>query len=129
MKKLMIAGLILGATTLAVAKLPAASPEAAAKAQEAAAKAAWSGKVDAYRLCQVQDRVAAAYFKTMQAAGKETKAATTTAACADPGTFAYVPAEAAKPLEASGAHSPAATAVSPPSTKVPDAVTNPAKKP
>ena len=48
-------------------------------------------------------------------------------ACADPGPFTYTPPEA-KPLEASGAHSPAGTATSPPSTKQPDAVGNPAKK-
>jgi hypothetical protein len=36
------------------------------------------------------------------------------ASCADPGPFAYTPPEQ-KPLETSGAHSPAATAASPPS--------------
>lgn len=129
MKKLMIASLLLGACALAMAKLPAPAPEAKAKADEAAAKAAWAGKVDSYQLCQSQDRVAASYFQTAQAAGKPTRPATTTPPCADPGSFAYAPAEPAKPLEASGAHSPASTAASPPSTKAPDAVVNPDKKP
>ncbi|NRF50533.1 hypothetical protein HRF68_23535, partial [Pseudomonas stutzeri] len=40
------------------ATLPAPSAEAQAKAAEAKAKAAWSGKVAAYKLCQVQDTVA-----------------------------------------------------------------------
>ena len=129
MKKLFITSVLLAACSLAAAKLPPPSPEAKAKADEAAAKAAWAGKVDSYQLCQAQDRVAASYVKTAQAAGKETKPATATPPCADPGAFAYIPAEAPKPLEASGAHSPAATATSPPSSKVPDAVMNPAQKP
>ena len=129
MKKLLITSALLGACMLATAKLPPPTPEAKAKSDEAAAKAAWAGKVDAYQLCQSQDRVAASYLKSAQAAGKEVKPATATPPCADPGVFAYTPAEAAKPLEASGAHSPAATAASPPSSKVPDAVMNPDKKP
>jgi hypothetical protein len=36
--------------------------------------------------------------------------------CADPGPFAYAPPEQ-KPLETSGAHSPAANASSPPSVR------------
>lgn len=129
MKKMMIAGLLLGASALVMAKLPAPAPEAKAKADEAAAKAAWSGKTDAYQLCQSQDRVAASYYRSAQATAKETKPATATPPCVDSGTFAYAPVEAAKPLEASGAHSPAATATSPPGSKVPDAVLNPDKKP
>ncbi|MEO6322456.1 MAG: hypothetical protein ABIR56_17375 [Polaromonas sp.] len=129
MKKYLITSLMLGACALAMAKLPAASPEAKAKSDEAAAKTAWSGKADTYQLCLSQDRVAASYYKSAQAAGKSTKPAAATPACADPGTFAYVAPEKAKPLEASGAHSPAATATSPPGSKVPDAVMNPDKKP
>jgi hypothetical protein len=49
-------------------------------------------------------------------------------ACADPGPFAYnAPAE--KPLETSGAHSPAGNATSPPSVKQHSAEMAPAKKP
>lgn len=129
MKKLLIASLILGASTLVMAKLPAPTPEAKAKSDEAAAKSAWSGKIDAYKLCLAQDKTAAAYYKSAQAAAKETRPATVMPPCADPGAFSYAPAEAAKPLEAAGAHSPAATATSPPSSNVPDAVTNPVKKP
>ena len=129
MKKYLITSLLLAACSLAAAKLPSPTPEAKAKSDEAAAKAAWAGKVDSYQLCQAQDRVAARYMTSTQAAGKETKPATATPPCADPGTFAYIPAEAPKPIEASGAHSPATTAASPPSSTVPDAVLNPAKKP
>lgn len=128
MKKLLIAALFAGVSSLALAKLPPLSDEAKAKAAEAAAKAAWAGKVDSYLLCKSLDKVAASYYRTAKAAGKETKPPMATPACADPGAFSYKPPEAAKPIEAAGAHSPAATAASPPSTKQPDAVVNPAKK-
>lgn len=129
MKKLLITSLLLAACSLAAAKLPPPTPEAKAKSDEAAAKAAWAGKIDAFQLCQSQDRVAASYLKSAQAAGKEVKPVTATPPCADPGAFTYALPEAPKPLEASGAHSPAETASAPPSTKVPDAVSNPDKKP
>ena len=127
--RLLTWGLLAGVPALALAKLLPLNDEAKAKAAEAAAKAAWTGKVEAYQLCKAQDQVAASYYKSAKAAGKETRPPAAAPACADPGTFAYTPPEAAKPIEASGAHSPAATATSPPSTKQPDAVVNPAKKP
>lgn len=132
MKKLLISGLsaslLASVSVLALAKLPALSDDAKAKAAEAAAKTAWTGKLDAYQLCKSQDQVAAAYFKSAKAAGKETKAAAAVPACADPGSFVYTPPVAAKPLEAAGAHSPATNAASPPSGKQPDATLNQAKK-
>ncbi len=115
--------------SVALAKLPVPSDEAKAKAAEAAAKAAWSGKVGAYLACKAQDKVAAHYYKTAKAANKETKAAAAMPPCADPGAFSYAPVVAAKPLEASGAHSAAPTATSPPSSKTPAANIAPAKKP
>ena len=129
MKKLLISALTLCAASLAFAKLPPLSDEAKAKAAEAAAKSAWAGKVDNYLLCKSQDKVAVSYYKTAKAAGKDTKAAAVVPPCADPGAFVYVPPEAAKPIEAAGAHSPATTAASPPSTKAPDAAVNPANAP
>lgn len=95
------------------AKLPAPTPEAKAKADEAKNKTAWTDKVAAYKLCQSQDRVAAEYFKK---AGKEPKAAGTPA-CADPGAYVPLAAASAPPLEQSGAHSPPQTASKPPSDK------------
>ena len=103
----------------AAAKLPPVSDEAKAKAAEAAAKTAWSDKVAAYKLCQSQDRVAEQYRKTAKSAGKEPPAPITTAACADPGPFAAPTPVAARPLEASGAHSPPHTAATAPSTQQP----------
>jgi hypothetical protein len=110
------------------AKLPAPvlSEEAKAAAAAAADKAAWGNKVAAFKLCQSQDKAAANYLAQARAAGKQVAAPVATPPCADPG--AYV-AAAAKPVEAAGAHSPATTAITPPSTKQPDAVANPAKKP
>ena len=120
--------LLVAVSTAAMAKLPALSDEAKAKAAETAAKTAWTTKADNYLLCKSQDKVAASYYKTAMATGKPTKPAATVPPCADPGAFAYTLTEPAKPIEAAGAHSPAATAASPPSTKQPDAAVNPAKK-
>ena len=115
--KLSIAPLLLAllAAPLVQAKLPALTPEAQAKADEAKLKTAWTDKVGAYQLCRSMDRVAEHYVKTAKAAAKETRPPVTTAACADPGPF--VAAAPAPSLEAAGAHSPAATATAPPSSK------------
>ncbi len=79
----------------ALAKLPAPNDEAKAKAAEAAAKTAHAGKVDGYKLCKSQDKVAAQYRKSGKA-GKDAKPVST-APCADPGPFVYKPATAAAP--------------------------------
>lgn len=82
----------------AFGKLPPPSEEAAAKAAEAALKAAWSGKVANYQLCKSQEAAATHYFRAAKAAGKEVKPAAATPACADPGPFMSnpQPAEPAK---------------------------------
>ena len=48
---------------VAMAKLPPPDDAAKAKAAEAKNKTAWSSKVAAYKLCLVQDRVAAQYLR------------------------------------------------------------------
>jgi hypothetical protein len=91
-------------SSLVLAKLPAASDEAKAKAAEAAAKTAWAGKVDAYKLCLLQDKVAAYVKKGKPAEApkpvvkpvvKDAKPAVAPAAtatgCVDPGPFVYTP--------------------------------------
>jgi len=97
MKKFLVAGLLISASMLVMAKIPAPVLDDAgkAKAAETAAKTAWSGKVDNYKLCKSQDKAAASYYKTAKATGKPTKPAAATPACADPGPFAYKPAAAA----------------------------------
>ncbi len=109
------------------AKLPAPAPlsdEAKAKAAEAAARAAHGGKVAAFQLCRSMDVAAANHFKTAAAMGKPVNSATDAPACVDPGAFSYV---APKPVEGAGAHSPAATAVAPPSGSAPSSAPTPAK--
>ena len=104
----------------AFAKLPPPTDADKAKAAEAAAKSAWADKVGLYQLCLAQDRVAAAYRNSAKAAGKDVPApgAGAMVPCANPGPYvSSVTAPAAKPLEASGAHSPPGMATSPPSTK------------
>lgn len=143
-----LAALALVASFGVAAKLPPPDEAAKAKAAETAARAAWQAKVDAYKLCQAQDRVVAAYRRSGGAAavpapamqptvagadGGGTPSVATTPAlpaavppCADPGPFAYSPPEQ-KPLEASGAHSPAPTAANPPSVRAESATMAPAK--
>ena len=79
----------------AVAKLPAPSDEAKAKAAEAAAKTAHASKMDSYLLCKYQDQVAASFFQAAKKAGKEVKPAVSVPPCADPGPFVYAPAVSA----------------------------------
>jgi hypothetical protein len=114
------------AAASAWAKLPPVSDEAKAKAAEAAAKTAWTNKVADYQLCKAADRVAAVYLAEAKKAGK-TVTPTPTPPCADPGPFAYTPADP-RPIEAAGAHSPTKTAATPPSTMAPAATTTPTPK-
>jgi hypothetical protein len=93
----------------ALAKLPPPSDEAKAKAAEAAAKSAWSAKADAYKVCEIEDRLAKNYHVRVKGA----PAAQPTPPCVDPGPTPV----ADKPLEASEAHSPPGKATSPPSSK------------
>ncbi len=95
----------------AVAKLPALSDEAKAKAAEASAKTAHGGKVEAFLLCKAQDKVAARTNKAAKPAGKDAKAAAPSASsCVDPGPFVYTPAAAAAPAAPAAS---AAVAVAP----------------
>lgn len=117
------------AAPIAQAKLPPLSPEAKAKADEAKGKADWADKVAAFQLCRSMDRVAQVYFTSAKAAGKHTQTPVATPPCTDPGPFVAASPAAAKPLEASGAHSPPATAATPPSAKPTQVETQgPAKK-
>jgi len=105
----------------AMAKLPAPSDEAKAKAAEAAAKTAHGNKVVDFQLCKSREKVAAHYYKTAKASGKPTNPPVATPACADPGPFvaaapaapaavAAAPAAAAKPAVPGAAPAPAAAA-------------------
>jgi hypothetical protein len=95
MKSIFISVAALVLTGAALAKLPALSDEAKAKAAEAAAKTAHTGKVEGYQLCKAQDRVAARTNKTAKPAGKDAKGAAPASSCVDPGAFVYTPPAAA----------------------------------
>jgi hypothetical protein len=123
---------------VSLAKLPPLTDEAKAKAAEAAAKSAWTDKVGLYQLCKTTDRLAAAYRASPAAAAApastptpapaSASAAEATPPCVDPGPYVAQAPTAAKPLEASEAHSPAETATGPPSSKATSAeITGPRK--
>ena len=107
---ILIAGAALSISAVAKLAVPVLTDEAKAKAAEATAKTAWSGKADAFALCKAQNQAAVAYFKSAKAAGKDAKPAAETPACADPGVFVYTPAPAAVPAPATAASAPAAPA-------------------
>ncbi len=107
---ILIAGVALSISAVAKLPAPVLTDDAKAKVAETAAKTAWSGKVEAFQLCKAQNQTAVAYFKSAKAAGKETKPAAETPACADPGVFVYTPAPAAVPAPAAAASAPAAPA-------------------
>ncbi|MFY9129358.1 MAG: hypothetical protein WAO82_11780 [Limnohabitans sp.] len=102
-------------STSVMAKLPAPSDEAKAKAAEAAAKTAHGNKVADFKLCKSREKVAAHYYKTAKATGKQTTPPVATPPCADPGPFvaaapAAVAAAGAKPAVPAAAPAAAAPA-------------------
>lgn len=105
--------LLAAIASAAVAKLPAPSDEAKAKAAETAAKTAHAGKVDNYKLCLAMDKVAASYQANAKKAGKAAPAPTETPACADPGPFVYTPPGAASSPAAAPAPAVAAAPAAP----------------
>lgn len=113
MKKHLFVLTALAISFSAVAKLPAPSEEAKAKAAEAAAKTAHGNKIADFQLCKSREKVAAHYYKTQ---GKGKAAPTATPACVDPG--AYKPAEiAAAPAAASVPAAPKVDAAKPAAAK------------
>jgi hypothetical protein len=114
MKKYLLVMSALAISFGAMAKLPALSDEAKAKAAEAAAKTAHGNKVADFQLCKSREKVAAHYYKTN---GKGKPAPTATPACVDPG--AYKPAEVAvaAPTAAPAAAPAAAKPVAAPAKK------------
>lgn len=107
------------------AKLPAPSEADKAKTAEIAAKTAWTEKVGAYKTCLAGDR-AAENFRKNAAAEKRIIPEPTPGVpkCTDPGPYVSSLADASKPLEASGAHSPPAQANTPPSSNTTTAEMN-----
>lgn len=108
------------ATAAVHAKLPPPSEEAKAKAAEAAAKTAHTGKVDGYKLCLSMDRVAKTYQEQAKKDGKAINPAVATPPCADPGPFVYTPpAPASAPAVAAAPATVTATAPAAPAAPAP----------
>ncbi len=120
MKRIVTLSLLALVSGTALAKLPPLTDEAKAKAAEAAAKTAHGNKVADFQLCKSMDKVAAGYYANAKKTGKETKPATATPPCTDPGPFVYPP-PAAPTAAATAAPAPAAA----PAAKAPPP---PAKK-
>ncbi|MFM7001637.1 MAG: hypothetical protein ACKOXU_11355 [Limnohabitans sp.] len=106
MKKTLLVMTALALSFSAMAKLPALSDEAKAKAAETAAKNAHGDKIAAYQLCKSREKVATHYYKTAKTTGAKTNPPTATPACVDPG--AYKPADQAAAPAAAPAVAPAA---------------------
>ena len=98
----------------ALATLPPPDPAAKAKAAEAAAKAAWQAKVDAFQLCKVEDRIAARFGDK---GGGKAKAAPPAAAASAPAAAASASTAAAS-APAAAASAPSAAASAPAGTPV-----------
>lgn len=111
MIRLMLTAVALAASGAAFAKLPAPVLDDAAKAKaaETAARTAWAGKVDAYKLCMVQDRIAAKY-RSSGAAKPALAAAGTTPPSSPTATPAAPAAPAAVAAAKAGAPTTAAMA-------------------
>jgi hypothetical protein len=84
MKKLSFGLIAIALCGAAHAKLPPPTPEAQAAAAAAKEKAAWSGKVAAYKLCLAQNKVVGHYVKTKNVSPKQTESVP---ACTDPGPY------------------------------------------
>lgn len=113
MKKIVLLALACFLVTGAWAKIPAPVLDEAgkAKAEEAKAKTAWAGKVDAFQLCKAQDRVAAYVAKNAKATAKPAAA---TAPCADPGPFvSTLPGAGPAPVAAAASDAKSAKAGKP----------------
>ncbi|WP_216224281.1 hypothetical protein [Polynucleobacter sp. MG-27-Goln-C1] len=103
MKKIIAFTLGAFATSVAFAALPPLSPEAQAAADLAKAKTAYAGRVDGFKLCQAQNKVADQYRVSGTPAP---------AACVAPPPFVAPGTAAAAPAPA-----PAPTAAAPTAAK------------
>ncbi len=115
--------LLLTVSGVSLAKLPASSELEKDLALRNASRQTWSTKLDAFASCQAQDRVVKKYQDGLRSQGKAVPVGLDTGPCTDPGPYAADAGTpiANRPTEASGAHSPPGTAVTPPSTIIPQA--------
>ncbi len=135
MKRVLLPVTLAIACGFAAAKLPPPDDAAKAKAAETAAKAAWQAKVDGYKLCKVQDHIAALYKAN---AGKQARPAPAgtalpvAAAAPQAGASAGAAPAAAAPAAAASAAAGTPVAAAPPPPCLdpgPFAYNPPAQKP
>jgi hypothetical protein len=110
-----------GAHCLALAKLPEATPAEKALMQQNIDRQTLLTKQDAFESCIAQNKIVKKYQDSLRAQGKAVPVSIDTGPCADPGLFKADGGTPIvnRPIEASEAHSPTGTAVSPPSSKTP----------
>jgi hypothetical protein len=125
LKHITIAACSLAFGSVALAKLPAATPEQQQVAALNAAKTAHANKVAAFQLCESESRVADAFIKQQKAQGK-TYTPEATPACVNPGPFVPPPELAAVAAAQAAAAKPAAAAAAATAAKA--AAPAPAKK-
>lgn len=114
MIRLTLTAVALAVSGAALAKLPPLDDASKAKAAETAARAAWQAKVDAYKLCAVQDRVAAAYKSKPRPAVAVPGAAVVPTAAAPTAATPTTPAAPAAAAPAAAAPAAAAPATAAP---------------
>jgi hypothetical protein len=124
MIRLTMTAIGLAVAGVALAKLPPPDEAAKAKAAEAASKTAWQAKVDGYKLCVVQDRIASKYKSNhpepRQPAVAPAGAGTTAAPAGATMTPTAAPAGAATPGAAStGTAATSAATTAAPAAKPP----------
>jgi hypothetical protein len=126
LKLITIAACGLAFGSVALAKLPAPTPEQQQVAALNAARTAHANKVAAFQLCESENRVAAAFIKEQKAKGN-TFTPEATPACVNPGPFVPPPELAAVAAAQAAAAKPAAPAAAAPAAKA-AAAPAPAKK-
>jgi hypothetical protein len=113
----------------ALAKLPPPSAVEVEVMRRNLARQTWIAKQDAFESCRAQDNTVKKYQEGLRAQGKSVPPGLDTGACSDPGPYAADSGTPIvnRPIEASGAHSPPGTAVTAPSSKIPQSEMQPKK--
>ncbi len=122
LSKGVIAFLILsGASCFTLAKLPEATQAEKALMQQNISRQTLLTKQDAFESCVAQNKIVKKYQDSLRAQGKAIPVSMDTGPCTDPSTFKADGGTPIgnRPIEASEAHSPPGTAVTAPSSKMP----------
>jgi hypothetical protein len=120
-KSFIALAILSGAHCFSQAKLPEATQAEKALMQQNITRQTLITKQDAFESCVAQNKIVKRYQDSLRAQGKAVPVSVDTGPCADPGFFKADGGTPIlnRPIEASEAHSPTGTAVSPPSSKTP----------